>query len=280
MNKLVTMNDMLSDAEKRGYAVGAFNISDLAGVQAITQAAEEEASPVIMQVYTGGIDVMGPRYVRAIAEAAAESSSVPMALHLDHGRDLEEVEDCIQAGFSSVMIDGSKLPLDENIQLTRKAIEMARAAGVSIEAELGKIWFGTQEVSETDREKFLTDPEEARKFVAETGVDALALSIGSAHGLHKFKPRLALDRLEEIRRLTGKTHLVLHGGSDLPVRRIDSPISTGVRGRLKAAVVVEIRPDLNVEMRIGRQLREERLAIARDERLNDAQSHLRPRTPM
>lgn len=227
MNKLVSMNDMLMDAEKRGYAVGAFNVNDLAGVQAVAQAAEEEHSPVIIQIYSGGINLLGTPYIAAMAQAAAQSVSVPVALHLDHGRDLETVQTCVQGGFTSVMMDGSKLPLDENIAVTRQAVEMAHAAGISAEAELGRIGSGSQEVSESEKEKFLTDPEEARRFVEETNVDALAVAIGSAHGLYKFKPSLDFDLLEEIR---GKAdvRLVLHGGSDLPEDQIRRSIELGI----------------------------------------------------
>jgi len=227
VRKLVPMNGMLADAEERGYAVGAFNVSDMAGVQAVVQAAEEERSPVIVQMYTRGSDITGARYMVAMAEVAAQSVSVPVALHLDHGRDLEAVETCIKAGFSSVMIDGSKLPLDENIEVTRKTVEIAHAAGLSAEAELGKIGSGSEEMSVDDRASSLTDPEEARRFVQETNVDALAVAIGSAHGLYSFKPDLDLDLLKELQDMA-LTHLVLHGGSDLPEDQIRSAVKLGI----------------------------------------------------
>jgi fructose-bisphosphate aldolase class II len=221
------MNQMLADAEERGYAVGAFNVNDLTGVQAVAQAAEEERSPVIIQIYSGGIELIGIHYIRAMVEAAAQSVSVPVALHLDHGRDLETVETCVQGGFTSVMIDGSRLPLDENIEVSRKAAEMAHAAGISAEAELGRVGSGAEEPSEEDRRKFMTDPEEARRFVDETSVDALAVAIGSAHGLYKFKPKLDFDLLKEIRK-TVNVRLVLHGGSDLPEDQIRRSIELGI----------------------------------------------------
>lgn len=227
LRKLVTMNDMLAHAEEHGYAVGAFNVNDLAGVQAVAQAAEEERSPVIIQIHSGGVNLLGSDYIVAMIEAAAQSVSVPVALHLDHGRDLDVVGTCVRAGFSSVMIDGSRLPLAGNIQVTREAVEMAHAAGISAEAELGRIGSGSQEVSEADREKFLTDAEEAHKFVDETNVDALAVAIGSAHGLYKFKPSLDFDRLKQIRSLV-KARLVLHGGSDLPEGQIRRAIELGI----------------------------------------------------
>lgn len=227
VRKLVPMNGMLADAEERGYAVGAFNVSDLAGVQAVVQAAEEERSPVIVQMYTRGPDITWARYMAAMVEVAAQSVNVPVALHLDHGRDLETIETCIEAGFSSVMIDGSKLALDGNIEITRKTVEMAHAAGLSAEAELGKIWPGSEEMSADDRADSLTDPQEARRFVQETGVDALAVAIGSAHGLYSFKPDLDLHLLKELRDLA-LTHLVLHGGSDLPEDQIRSAVKLGI----------------------------------------------------
>lgn len=227
MGKLVTMNEMLADAEERGYAVGAFNVNDLTGVQAVAQAAEEERSPVIIQIYSGGVELIGIHYIRAMVEAAAQTVSVPVALHLDHGRDLETVETCVRGGFTSVMMDGSRLPLDENIEVSRKAAEMAHAAGISAEAELGRVGSGAEEPSEEDRKKFMTDPEEARRFVDETGVDALAVAIGSAHGLYKFKPKLDFDLLKEIRN-TVNVRLVLHGGSDLPEDQIRRSIELGI----------------------------------------------------
>ena len=227
MSKLVSINNMLADAEKRGYAVGAFNVNDLAGVQAVAQAAEEEQAPVIIQIYSGGIDLIGMQYIAPIVEAAAASVSVPVALHLDHGRDLEIVKRCVDSGFSSVMIDGSRLSLEENIETTRKAVEMAHTAGLSAEAELGKVGSGAEEMSEADRKKFLTDAKEALKFVEETEVDALAVAIGSAHGLYKFKPKLDFERLKEIRDLVD-VRLVLHGGSDLPEDQIRRAIELGI----------------------------------------------------
>ncbi|MFC1717679.1 ketose-bisphosphate aldolase [Candidatus Poribacteria bacterium] len=227
VRKLVPMNGMLANAEERGYAVGAFNVTDLTGIQAVVQAAEEEHAPVIIQMHPRGGDFIGARYMVAMAEIAAESVNVPVALHLDHGRDLETIETCVKTGFSSVMIDASKLPLAENIEVTQKAVEMAHAVGISAEAELGKIGSGAEVLSTDDRAKSLTDPEEARRFVQETGVDALAVAIGSAHGLYKFEPNLDLDLLKEIRKVA-KTRLVLHGGSDLPRDQIQGAIGLGI----------------------------------------------------
>lgn len=227
LRRLVTMNEILADAERRGYAVGAFNVNELAGIQAVMQAAEEERAPVIIQIYGGGFEVLSLEYIKAIVDTAVKNTSVPVALHLDHGRDLEIVKACIQAGFSSIMIDGSRLPLDENIELTRKAVEIAQAAGLSAEGELGRVGSGSQELSEEDRKKFLTDPGEARKFVQDTKVDALAVAIGSAHGLYKFKPNLDFERLEQIKKAVD-VHLVLHGGSDLPEDQVRRAVQMGI----------------------------------------------------
>jgi fructose-bisphosphate aldolase class II len=227
LRKLVPIKDMLIHAEKQGYAVGAFNINDMAGIQSVVQAAEEERSPVIIQVYSGSVDHFGLDYAMAISETAARITDIPIALHLDHGRDLETVERCVRAGFSSIMMDGSRLSLEENIDITKKAVKIAHDAGISAEAELGKIGSGSDEVSEADRKKFMTDPEEARRFVEETKVDALAVAVGSAHGLYKFKPNLDFQRLDEIRKITD-VRLVLHGGSDLPEDQIRRAIEMGI----------------------------------------------------
>ena len=227
MKGLVSVSKLLADAEEHRYAVGAFNFTDLVDVQAAIEAAEEEHSPVIIQIHPAGIDVLGLHYVMAIARATARQASVPVALHLDHGRDMEAVKTCVQAGFSSVMIDGSRLPIAENIEITREAVEIGHASGVNVEAELGRVGLGSDKLSDDDRQKFLTDPEEAREFVEKTSVDSLAVAVGSAHGLYHFEPDLDFRRLKGIRKRV-KTHLVLHGGSDLPEDQILKAIELGI----------------------------------------------------
>ena len=182
---LIGVVEMLKNAEAGGYAVGAFNCNNMEIVQAIVAAAEAENSPVIMQASQGAIKYAGLDYIVAMANLAAEHTQVPVALHLDHGTSYEQAVRCIHAGFSSVMIDGSKLPLDENIRLTRRVLDVARAVGVSVEAELGKIGGTEDDIVVSERDALLTDPEEAATFVNETKVDALAVAIGTAHGQYK-----------------------------------------------------------------------------------------------
>ncbi|MDN5293780.1 MAG: fructose-bisphosphate aldolase, class [Eubacteriales bacterium] len=225
---LVPISELLQKAEEGGYAVGAFNCNNMEIVQAIIAAAEAERAPVIMQASQGAIKYAGIDYIVAMAKTAAEKATVPVALHLDHGTSFEQVMQCIRYGFSSVMIDGSKLPLEENIALTNRVVAVARAVGVSVEAELGRIVGTEDEISVTEREAFMTDPEEARYFVEKTGVDALAVAIGTAHGRYKGEPKLDFDRLEKIRSLV-KIPIVLHGSSGVPDDQIRRAIELGVR---------------------------------------------------
>lgn len=224
----VGVSELLRDAENGGYAVGAFNCNNMEIVQAIIAAAEAEKAPVILQASQGAIKYAGIDYIVAMARLAAESTRVPVALHLDHGTSFAQVVQCIRAGFSSVMIDGSKLPLEENIELTKRVLEMARAVGVSVEAELGKIGGTEDDIVVSEREAFFTDPEDAGVFVRETGVDFLAVAIGTAHGQYKGIPELDLPRLEKIKSVV-KIPIVLHGSSGVPDDAIREAIRRGVR---------------------------------------------------
>ncbi|MCL6636226.1 MAG: class II fructose-1,6-bisphosphate aldolase, partial [Peptococcaceae bacterium] len=225
---LVTVSELLKQAEAGGYAVGAFNCNNMEIVQAIIAAAEAERAPVIMQASQGAIKYAGIDYIVSMARLAAERASVPAALHLDHGTSFGQVMQCIRAGFTSVMIDGSKLPLAENMALTRRVVDVARAVGVSVEAELGKIGGTEDDIHVSEREAFFTDPEEAGLFVRETGVDALAVAIGTAHGQYRGKPELDFPRLEKIRS-TVQIPIVLHGSSGVPDDDIREAIRLGVR---------------------------------------------------
>lgn len=225
---LVPSGELLKRAEDGGYAVGGFNCNNMEIVQAIVAAAEAENSPVIMQASQGAIRYAGIDYIAAIAKLAAERAGVPVALHLDHGTSFEQVMRCIRAGFSSVMVDGSRLPLAENIALTRQVMDAARAVGVSVEAELGRIGGTEDDIAVSEREAFFTDPEEAGIFVRETGVDALAVSIGTAHGQYKGVPKLDFPRLEKIKS-AAKIPIVLHGSSGVPDGDIREAIRLGVR---------------------------------------------------
>lgn len=224
----VPVADLLKDAEAGGYAVGAFNCNNMEIVQAIVAAAEAEKAPVIIQASQGAIKYAGIEYIVALTKAAAASASVPVALHLDHGTSFEQVMQCIRSGFSSVMFDGSKLPLDENIRITNQVLAAARPVGVSVEAELGKIGGTEDDITVDEREAMLTDPEEARYFVEKTGVDSLAVAIGTAHGRYKGEPKLDFERLTKIRSLVN-IPIVLHGSSGVPGDAIKEAISRGVR---------------------------------------------------
>jgi len=224
---LVAVNDLLFKADKEGYAVGAFNANNMEIVQAIVEAAEKEKSPVIMQASQGAIKYAGLEFITGMVKIAAEEASVPVALHLDHGTDFDQVVKCIRSGFSSVMYDGSKLSLEDNIAITNKVLDMARPIGVSVEAELGKIG-GTEDlVHVEDKDAVFTDPEEARYFVEKTGIESLAIAIGTAHGQYKGEPKLDLERLKKIKALT-RIPLVLHGSSGVPDEAVQAAIKLGI----------------------------------------------------
>ncbi|MCL0107753.1 class II fructose-1,6-bisphosphate aldolase [Peptococcaceae bacterium] len=224
---LVTVAELLKKAEEGKYAVGAFNCNNMEIVQAIITAAEAERAPVIIQASQGAIKYADLEWVAGMAKLAAERAKVPAAIHLDHGTSFEQCIKCIRAGFSSVMIDGSKLPFEENVALTNKVVEVARAVGVSVEAELGKIGGTEDDISVDEREAMLTDPDEAKEFVERTKVDSLAVAIGTAHGQYKGRPELDFDRLEKIKKLV-KIPIVLHGSSGVPDEDIRRAISLGV----------------------------------------------------
>jgi len=213
---LVTNKELLKKAQKEAYAVGAFNIQNLESLLAVVEAAVEEKSPVIVAITPSAIKYGGLNYLAGLVKTAAESVLVPMSLHLDHGEDVETVKKCLEAGFTSVMIDGSHLPFEENIALTKRVVDIAHLKGVSVEGELGKL-AGVEEKTVEEREAVLTDPREAEEFVRRTGVDALAVSIGTSHGAYKFKgePQLDFERLKQIRERV-EVPLVLHGASSVP----------------------------------------------------------------
>lgn len=214
---LRTNKELLNLAKKGGYAVGAFNINNLEILQAIVSAAEEERSPAIIAVSEGAIQYAGLSYIINMVMTAVQESSVPLSLHLDHGKDLEVIRLCVERGFTSVMIDGSHLEFEENISITKEVVEMAKKRSVSVEGELGRLKGIEDKVSVSDREAFLTDPEAALEFSKRTGVDALAVAIGTSHGAYKFKGdvKLDFDRLREISKRVD-IPLVLHGASGVP----------------------------------------------------------------
>ncbi|MCS7114763.1 MAG: class II fructose-1,6-bisphosphate aldolase [Nitrososphaerota archaeon] len=224
---LVTNKDLLLAAKLGAYAVGAFNVQNLESLLAVVEAAVEEKSPVIVAVTPSAIKYAGLKYLAGMVRAAAESSPVPMSLHLDHGEDVETVSKCLEAGFTSVMIDGSHLKFEDNVAITKRVVDLAHPMGVSVEAELGKI-AGVEEKTVEEREAVLTDPYAAEKFVKQTGVDALAVSIGTSHGAYKFKgePQLDFERLRLIRERVD-VPLVLHGASSVPAWIIEKAVKYG-----------------------------------------------------
>jgi len=213
---LVTNKEILSTAMAKGYAVGAFNINNLETLLAIVEASVEEKSPLIVAVTPSAIKYAGIEYLVTMVKAAEKTAPVPMALHLDHGTDLETVSRCIDAGFTSVMIDGSHLNFEENISLTKRVVGLAHSKDVSVEGELGRL-AGVEESTVEEKEAILTDPNAAKEFVERTNVDALAVAIGTSHGAYKFKaePKLDFERLKAIRKRV-KISLVLHGASGVP----------------------------------------------------------------
>ena len=210
---LTTLKDILTAADKGGYAVGAFNTNNLEITKAIIEAAVEEKSPVIISTSEGAIEYAGLDFLIALISTAAKAP-VPVVMHVDHGKDLKVIKAAIDAGYTSVMYDGSVLPYAENAANTRQVVAWAKPKGVSVEAELGAIKGVEDLVSVSEKQAFFTDPDEAVKFVAETGCDALAISIGTAHGAFKFKGEQRLD-IERLKLIDSKVSvpLVLHGAS-------------------------------------------------------------------
>jgi len=215
---LVPGGEILAEANRQGRAVGAFNFNNLEFLQAIVAAADEAHTPVFLATSEGAVKYAGLEYIVALARAAAARTSVPLCLHLDHGQDLALIRRCIEAGYTSVMIDASRLPFAENVAVTRQVVETARPRGVSVEAELGRLVGVEDNVSVAERDAVLVNPEEARDFVEKTGVDSLAPAVGTSHGAFKFKgePRLDFDRLSKVKELTRGLPLVLHGASSVP----------------------------------------------------------------
>ncbi|EIW18017.1 MULTISPECIES: class II fructose-1,6-bisphosphate aldolase [Pelosinus] len=212
---LVTTKEMFKKAYDGQYAVGAFNVNNMEIIQGIVDAAKEEQAPLILQVSAGARKYAKHIYLTKLVEAALEDSGLPIALHLDHGDDFEICKSCIDGGFSSVMIDGSKYSFEENIALTKKVVEYAHAHGVVVEAELGKLAGVEDAVKVSAKDATYTDPDEAVEFVERTGCDSLAIAIGTSHGAYKFKGEPSLDyaRLEKISSLLPNYPLVLHGAS-------------------------------------------------------------------
>ena len=226
---LTSLKILLEQADRGGYAVPAFNFNNLEMLQAIVSAAVKTRSPVILQTSEGAVKYAGMDYLTAMVQVAAKAD-VLAALHLDHGKDLNIIKQAIDSGYTSIMFDGSLLSFEENVRATWRIVQWAHTRGVSVEAELGAIRGIEDLVSVRDREAFLTNPEQAKEFVNQTDCDALAVSIGTAHGAYKFHgtPKLDLKRLKQIRGLVS-TPLVLHGASGLPDWLIKQAKRTGLK---------------------------------------------------
>ena len=216
---LVTTTKMFKDAYEGGYAVGAFNVNNMEIVQGIVQAGQKLNAPLILQVSKGARAYANHTYLVKLVEAAVETSGLPIALHLDHGPDFETCKSCIDGGFTSVMIDGSHFPYDENVALTKKVVEYAHANGVVVEGELGQLAGIEDEVNVSAEDASYTKPEQVQDFVEKTGVDSLAIAIGTSHGAYKFKPgqkpQLRFDILKEVGERLPNFPIVLHGASSV-----------------------------------------------------------------
>ncbi|MBQ3791805.1 MAG: class II fructose-1,6-bisphosphate aldolase [Clostridia bacterium] len=276
---LVTTTEMFRKAYEGKYAIGAFNINNMEIVQAITEAAGEARSPVILQVSAGARKYAKHAYLMALAQAAIEDSGIDLALHLDHGADFEICKSCIDGGFSSVMIDGSHHSFEDNIALTRKVVEYAHAHGVVVEGELGRLAGVEDDVKVSAEDSSYTRPDEVEEFVTKTGVDSLAIAIGTSHGAYKFRPEqctrnadgilvpppLRFDILEEVSRRLPGFPIVLHGASSVPqeyVKEINSlggnlPDAIGIpeeqlrKAATSAVCKINIDSDIRLAMTAG-----------------------------
>ena len=236
---LVTTKEMFRKAYEGGYAIGAFNINNMEIIQAITEAASERKTPVILQVSAGARKYAKPVYLKALANAAIEDTGVDMALHLDHGADFEICKSCIDSGFTSVMIDGSHFSFEENVAITKKVVEYAHDHGVVVEGELGRL-SGVEDENVSAADSSYTRPEEVEEFVSRTGVDSLAIAIGTSHGAYKFKPgtepKLRFDILERVMEILPGFPIVLHGASSVIPELVDEINACG--GNLSGALGV------------------------------------------
>ena len=237
---LVTSTEMFKKAYAGNYAIGAFNVNNMELIQAITEAANEEKSPIILQVSAGARKYAKHAYLVKLVEAALIDTDIPIALHLDHGADFEICKSCIDGGFTSVMIDGSSHSFEDNIALTRKVVEYAHDHGCVVEGELGTLAGIEDDVKVDAADASYTRPSEVQEFVERTGVDSLAIAIGTSHGAYKFKPgtnpQLRFDILEDIEKRLPEFPIVLHGASSVPQEYVKIINANG--GALKDAIGV------------------------------------------
>lgn len=225
---LINPIKMIENAERTGYAIAAFNVHNLETIQAVVEGAWEERSPVIIQTTPGTLKHAGIAYVAACVKAASELYDIPICLHLDHCESFSLIMQCIRAGYTSVMIDSSKLPYNENVAMVKKVVDIVSSVGVAVEGEIGRIGGVEDDIQVDEMDAALTIPEEAQSFVEATGVDILAVAIGTAHGLYKGQPKLDFERLSAIKEKVKKP-LVLHGGSGISDNAIRESIDRGIR---------------------------------------------------
>ncbi|MGL5269618.1 MAG: class II fructose-1,6-bisphosphate aldolase [Selenomonadaceae bacterium] len=235
---LVSTTEMFEKAYKGGYAIGAFNVNNMEIVQGITEAAKEENAPIILQVSAGARKYAKHAYLVKLVEAALEDTDLPIALHLDHGADFEICKSCIDGGFTSVMIDGSHHSFKDNIELTKRVVDYAHQRGVTVEGELGQLAGIEDDVNVSAENASYTQPEQVEEFVKSTGVDSLAIAIGTSHGAFKFKPgqkpQLRFDILEDIEKRLPNFPIVLHGASSVIPKYVDIINNNG--GKLSDAI--------------------------------------------
>ena len=226
---LVTTKGMFEKSVKEGFAIGAFNINNMEIIQGIVDAAQKQNSPVILQASSGAIKYARIKYLMKMVEAAVEETNIPIAIHLDHGPDFETCKMCIDNGFTSVMIDGSKYSFEENVALTKKVVDYAHERGVVVEAELGQLAGIEDDVNVSEEDAKYTDPDQAKEFVERTGCDSLAIAIGTSHGAYKFKgeARLRMDILKQVKEKIPNTPIVLHGASTVIPELVETCNSYG-----------------------------------------------------
>ncbi len=281
---LVTTKEMFKKAYEGGYAIGAFNINNMEIVQGITRAAKKMNAPVILQCSAGARKYASHNYLVAIVKAAAEETGLPIALHLDHGPNFETCKDCVDGGFTSVMIDGSSLPYEENIAVTKQVVEYAHDHGVVVEGELGTLSGVEDDVSVDSENASYTRPEEVYDFVSRTGVDSLAIAIGTSHGAYKFKPgqkpQLRFDILEQVEEKLPGFPIVLHGASSVNPEHIaminqyggEMPDAIGIPEDMlrKAASMAVCKINVDSDIRIA-------MTAALRKHLSENPTHFDPR---
>ncbi|MDP4098234.1 class II fructose-1,6-bisphosphate aldolase [Paenibacillus sp. P96] len=234
---LISSTKMLQTARREKYAIPAFNVHTLEMLQAVVEAAVETDSPLIIQTTVGTVKHLGPDYIAHAAKTAADRTDLPMALHLDHCTDFPTIIQCIRAGYTSVMIDASMFPFEENVKQTCKVMEIAQASGVNVEAELGKVGGVEDDIVVDERDALLADPEECALFIERTDVTTLAPAIGTAHGIYKGTPNIDFERIARIADRV-EVPLVLHGGSGIPAEQIHQAVALGMA---KVNIATELR---------------------------------------